>query len=61
MNGLKYIKILIGILIILIGSTLLSITVYDEPFKTARLNITGALILTLGVFILTRAFKRKKR
>ena len=58
---MKYIKILIGILIIVIGSTLLSITVYDEPFKTARLNITGALILTLGVFILTRAFKRKKR
>ena len=58
---MKYIKILIGILILLIGSTLLSITVYDEPFKTARLNIMGALILTLGVFILTRAFKRKKR
>ena len=58
---MKYIKILIGILILLMGSTLLSITVYDEPFKTARLNITGALILTLGVFILTRAFKRKKR
>ena len=58
---MKYIKILIGILIILIGSTLLSITVYDEPFTTLRLNILGALILTLGVFILTRAFKRKKR
>ena len=58
---MKYIKILISILILLIGSTLLSITVYDEPFKTARLNITGAFILLFGAFILNRTFKRKKQ
>ena len=58
---MKYIKILIGILIILIGSTLLSITVYDEPFKTARLNITGTLILLFGTFILIRTLKKKKQ
>ncbi|MGM9950349.1 MAG: hypothetical protein ACI33P_09475 [Lysinibacillus sp.] len=58
---MKYIKILIGILIILIGSTLLSITVYDEPFKTARLNITEAFILLVGAFILHITFKRKKQ
>ena len=58
---MKYIKILISILILLIGSTLLGITVYDEPFTTARLKITGGVILVFGVIILNRTFKKKKQ
>ena len=58
---MKYIKILISILILLIGGTLLSITVYDEPYTTARLKITGGVIFVFGVVILNRTFKRKKQ
>ena len=58
---MKYIKILISILILLIGGTLLSITVYDEPFTTARLKITGVVIYVVGVVLLNRTFTKKKQ
>ena len=58
---MRIINAIIGILIIIFGSTLMSITIFDEPFETFSLKIAGFLVLAVGVFYLKRIAKFGKQ
>lgn len=61
MNTMKIIHSIIGILIILIGALFMSITVYDEEFKTITYKVFGSFTLLAGVFYLKRIAKFGKQ
>ena len=58
---MKIIHSIIGILILSFGSTLMSITVFNEEFKTLVYKILGFLILVAGVFYLKKIAKFGKQ
>ena len=58
---MKIIHSIIGILIIFFGSTLMSITVFNEEFKTLVYKILVFLILVAGVFYLKKIAKFGKQ
>ena len=58
---MKIINSIIGILIIILGSTFMSITVFNEEFKTMSYKVIGFLILSGGVFYLKKIAKFGKQ
>lgn len=58
---MKIINSIIGIFIIIFGCLLMSITVYDEEFKTIAYKVFGFLMLFAGVFYLKRIAKFGKQ
>lgn len=51
---MKIINSIIGFLIILLGCTFMSITVFNEQFKTVVLKIIGFLIVVAGMYYLKK-------
>ena len=49
---MKIINSIIGFFIILLGCSIMSITVFDEQFKTVVLKIIGFCIVVAGVYYL---------
>ncbi|MEK3766091.1 MULTISPECIES: hypothetical protein [unclassified Solibacillus] len=58
---MKIINSIIGLLIIIWGSLLLSITVHDETSKTLMYKVNGTLFMTLGILYLRNFAKWGKR
>lgn len=58
---MKIINSIIGILLIILGATLMSITVFNEEFKTLSYKVIGFLILSVGVFYLKKIAKFGKQ
>lgn len=58
---MKVVNSVIGILIIIIGTFFMSITVYNETFKTVTYKIVGFIILFGGVFYLKKIAKFGKQ
>ena len=54
---MKLINIIIGILIIFLGSTFMSITIFNEVFKTILLKVIGTVIVFAGIFYLRNIAK----
>ena len=55
---MKYLKVFISIVLIFLGSTLLSITVDDELMMNTVLKISGLFVMFLGVLSLGRVIKK---
>ena len=55
---MKYLKVFISIILIFLGSTLLSITVDDELMMNTVLKISGLFVMFLGVLSLGRVIKK---
>jgi len=53
----KLIHIFLGIIIIVMGSLILSITVDDELIRTIMLRIVGVVLLLTGIYYLKRVAK----
>ena len=58
---MKIINSIIGLLIIIWGSLLLSITVHDETSKTLMYKVNGTLFMTLGILYLRKFAKWGKQ
>ena len=58
---MKIIHSIIGILIIFIGASFMSITVYDEEFKTITYKVFGFFTLFAGIVYLKRIAKFGKQ
>ena len=58
---MKIINSIIGLLIIIWGSLLLSITLHDETSKTLMYKVNGTLFMTLGILYLRKFAKWGKQ
>ncbi|WP_409369533.1 hypothetical protein [Lysinibacillus sp. 38-6] len=58
---LKIMNSILGIILVIIGSFFMSITVYNETFKTLSYKALGMLIMAAGLFYLKKIAKFGKQ